>query len=187
MNEVSWSSGPTCLSVKVSRESKRGEGALAAARHPTGRWVRFGRAERASLSADAERRAAMGGDGGKRRRPDKRRDIGARYSPSQVRHRVDYAFVRPVSGLTRITSVTCNAVMSVTWLVHACFQSVAAAVDVDEEDGDAHDAQWDPIHARGRYVHLKHGKKNFSIWQLPFVDYLSELATRDPHVDQRLS
>ena len=59
MNEVSWSSGPTCLSAKVSRESKREEGAFAVARH---RAVCRGTAERrASLRADAERRAAMGG------------------------------------------------------------------------------------------------------------------------------
>lgn len=57
MKDVSWSSGPTCLSAKVSRESKREEGCLAVARH---RAVCLAAGETsARLRADAERRAAM--------------------------------------------------------------------------------------------------------------------------------
>lgn len=87
MKEDSRSSGPTCLSVKVSRESKREEGALAVASHRTLRQARCGGERRASLRADAERKAAMAGrrrEGDKERIGELRRDIAGRYSPSQV-------------------------------------------------------------------------------------------------------
>jgi hypothetical protein len=83
-----------------------------------------------------------------------------RYSPSQVRHRVDYAFVRLVSG----SSVRCSAIMSVTWLVHTrCFQFVAAAVNVDEEDEDAHDGEGAMLGVGMCTIISNTAKKNFSI------------------------
>ena len=176
MKDVSRSSGPTCLSVKVSRESKREGGALAVARHRTLRRARLGTAERrANLRADAERSAAMGRNGGERETRTgsaKRRDIPGRYSPSQVPAQTDYAFVpgRVTRATSGIASPASSAVAAISRVVYARWLWLIVAVgDDDEHDG----ARRLGVDTRKKKSFLSHG---FLLW-------LIGSATRNPYVD----